>query len=161
MADTKIEWADSVWNPVVGCSVVSPGCTNCYAMKQAARIERMNAGRHVAHATTPADIPPSVYDGLTRQTKAGAVWTGEVRRAQWGEFVVPYDGERACRVCGCTECWACEPSSCSWVERDLCSECRGKVQPPERAMKFARLGKTRAGRLLDGRSHSAMPKETP
>ena len=34
MADgTKIEWTDATWNPIVGCSVVSPGCTNCYAMR--------------------------------------------------------------------------------------------------------------------------------
>lgn len=28
---TGIEWADATWNPVVGCSKVSPGCANCYA----------------------------------------------------------------------------------------------------------------------------------
>lgn len=31
MADTKIQWADKVWNPVTGCSKVSQGCKNCYA----------------------------------------------------------------------------------------------------------------------------------
>lgn len=31
MADTKIEWTDKVWNPVVGCTKVSQGCKNCYA----------------------------------------------------------------------------------------------------------------------------------
>lgn len=33
---TKIEWCNETWNPVVGCSKVSPGCDNCYAEKQAA-----------------------------------------------------------------------------------------------------------------------------
>ena len=28
---TKIEWTDSTWNPVRGCSKISPGCANCYA----------------------------------------------------------------------------------------------------------------------------------
>lgn len=28
---TGIEWTDSTWNPVVGCTKVSPGCDNCYA----------------------------------------------------------------------------------------------------------------------------------
>ncbi len=28
---SKIEWTDSTWNPVTGCSKVSPGCKNCYA----------------------------------------------------------------------------------------------------------------------------------
>lgn len=31
MADTSIEWTDKTWNPVVGCTKVSPGCKNCYA----------------------------------------------------------------------------------------------------------------------------------
>jgi hypothetical protein len=36
MADhSHIEWTDATWNPITGCSVVSPGCTNCYAMKLA------------------------------------------------------------------------------------------------------------------------------
>lgn len=68
---TGIEWTDETWNPVVGCSVLSPGCTNCYAMKMAARIERMDAALgHAPH-----------YRGLTRSTKAGPVWTGQLRRA--------------------------------------------------------------------------------
>lgn len=31
MQDTKIRWATDTWNPMTGCSVVSPGCDNCYA----------------------------------------------------------------------------------------------------------------------------------
>ena len=41
---TGIEWTDATWNPVVGCSLASPGCTNCYAMRDAARQVRMTAG---------------------------------------------------------------------------------------------------------------------
>lgn len=33
--NTKIEWADATVNYVNGCIVVSPGCTNCYAMRLA------------------------------------------------------------------------------------------------------------------------------
>ncbi len=34
MAQTSnIEWTDATWNPITGCSIWSPGCTNCYAMK--------------------------------------------------------------------------------------------------------------------------------
>jgi protein gp37 len=33
MADrTGIEWTDATWNVIVACSLVSPGCTNCYAI---------------------------------------------------------------------------------------------------------------------------------
>ena len=35
--NTKIEWADSSWNPVAGCTHVSPGCDNCYADRIATR----------------------------------------------------------------------------------------------------------------------------
>lgn len=34
---SAIEWTDATWNPVRGCAMVSAGCTNCYAMKQAHR----------------------------------------------------------------------------------------------------------------------------
>ncbi|MFJ2719427.1 phage Gp37/Gp68 family protein [Streptomyces sp. NPDC087437] len=37
MTTTKIEWADRVWNPVTGCTKVSPGCDNCYAENIARR----------------------------------------------------------------------------------------------------------------------------
>jgi protein gp37 len=33
---TGISWTENTWNPVVGCSLASPGCTNCYAMAWAA-----------------------------------------------------------------------------------------------------------------------------
>lgn len=38
---TKIEWTDETWNPVVGCTKVSPGCAHCYAEKMAARLKAM------------------------------------------------------------------------------------------------------------------------
>jgi protein gp37 len=60
---SSIEWTDATWNPVTGCSVVSPGCANCYAMKL--------AGTRLQHHPSRA--------GLTLCTKAGPVWTGEVR----------------------------------------------------------------------------------
>ncbi|MGK7871555.1 DUF5131 family protein [Falsiroseomonas sp. E2-1-a20] len=34
---TRIEWSDETWNPILGCSVVSPGCSNCYAAGGAKR----------------------------------------------------------------------------------------------------------------------------
>lgn len=36
------------------------------------------------------------------------------------------DGQRRCRVCGCSDNNACIPFSCYWVEDDLCSACAGK-----------------------------------
>ena len=62
-ANSSIEWTEKTWNPVRGCSIVSPGCHHCYAMKQAHRFSG----------------PGRAYEGLTKQTKAGPQWTGVVR----------------------------------------------------------------------------------
>jgi protein gp37 len=64
MADTSIEWTDATWNPVAGCTVISPGCTNCYAMRMAARLDGMGVKKSRA---------------LTRKSGKRAVWTGKVR----------------------------------------------------------------------------------
>lgn len=64
MTDTSIEWTDATWNPVAGCTVISPGCTNCYAMRMAARLEAM---------------PLAKYSGLTRRSSGRAVWTGKIK----------------------------------------------------------------------------------
>lgn len=42
MSDTKIEWTDKTWNPITGCSKISPGCARCYAERMAKRL----AGRY-------------------------------------------------------------------------------------------------------------------
>ena len=36
---TKIEWTQETWNPVTGCSKISPGCANCYAERMAKRLK--------------------------------------------------------------------------------------------------------------------------
>jgi protein gp37 len=80
---SAIEWTDATWNPIVGCSIVSPGCTNCYAMKMAARIEKMNrtggsGSSYVNH-----------YDGTTRSVNGNVVWTGKLARASEKTLLEP------------------------------------------------------------------------
>ena len=41
MSTTTIEWTETTWNPVTGCSKVSPGCFNCYAERMAKRLQAM------------------------------------------------------------------------------------------------------------------------
>ena len=41
MAQSSIEWTEQTWNPVTGCTKISPGCKFCYAEKFAARLEAM------------------------------------------------------------------------------------------------------------------------
>jgi protein gp37 len=64
MANTTIEWTDATWNPVAGCTVLTAGCTNCYAMRMAARLDAMGQAK---------------YKGLTRRSGGRSVWTGKVR----------------------------------------------------------------------------------
>lgn len=40
---SPIEWTDSTWNPVTGCSKVSPGCKHCYAERMAKRLRAMGS----------------------------------------------------------------------------------------------------------------------
>jgi len=41
MASSRIEWTDSSWNPVTGCTKISEGCRNCYAERMAKRLRAM------------------------------------------------------------------------------------------------------------------------
>ena len=73
MADTAIEWTDKTWNPMAGCSIVSAGCANCYAMKMAARVESMQWAHAAAGRPTN-----DKYEGLTKKVNGKTVWTGRV-----------------------------------------------------------------------------------
>jgi len=60
---SSIEWTEATWNPVAGCTVLSPGCTNCYAMRMAHRLEAMGQEK---------------YYRTTRISGGRAKWTGKV-----------------------------------------------------------------------------------
>jgi len=64
---TNISWTEQTWNPIVGCSITSPGCTNCYAMKMANRLCKMDPG--------------SYYRGTVKTINGKPVWTGQLNRA--------------------------------------------------------------------------------
>ncbi len=46
MGKSSIEWTDATWNPVTGCTRVSPGCDNCYAATLAKRLKVMGNPRY-------------------------------------------------------------------------------------------------------------------
>jgi len=46
MATSKIEWTESTWNPLTGCTKVSPGCKNCYAERMANRLQAMGLNKY-------------------------------------------------------------------------------------------------------------------
>src|SRR5438046_3031926 len=47
MADNSaIEWTEATWNPVTGCTKISPGCRYCYAERMAERLQAMGQPRY-------------------------------------------------------------------------------------------------------------------
>lgn len=60
---SQIEWTEATWNPVAGCSILSPGCTNCYAMRMAARLDAMGQQK---------------YASTTRLSGGRPKWTGRI-----------------------------------------------------------------------------------
>lgn len=74
MAETQIEWTDATWNPVAGCSIITSGCTNCYAMEIARRLEAMGHKK---------------YSGLTTKSSKRTVWNGTVREDS-DSLEIPY-----------------------------------------------------------------------
>lgn len=74
MAETQIEWTDATWNPVAGCSIVSAGCSHCYAMEMARRLESMGVEK---------------YADLTRRSGKRSIWNGSVREDA-GALAIPY-----------------------------------------------------------------------
>lgn len=71
---TGIQWTGRTWNPMVGCSLASPGCTNCYAMRVTARLEAIGQDK---------------YRNLVSFAKGRPVWNGVVRLAGEGDLVKP------------------------------------------------------------------------
>lgn len=82
MAESRIEWTDATWNPVAGCSVVSPGCTNCYAMNMARRLEMMGVQK---------------YAGLTRKSGKRVIWNGRVRE-DIDSLSIPYKWKKPRKI---------------------------------------------------------------
>jgi protein gp37 len=61
--NSRIEWTEATWNPVAGCTVLSPGCTNCYAMRLASRLASMGQEK---------------YADTTRISGGRSKWNGKV-----------------------------------------------------------------------------------
>jgi protein gp37 len=84
MADkTAIEWTDATWNPVVGCQIVSAGCRDCYAMKQAHDLENR--------------FGSPKYSGLTKVVNGHPVWTGDIR-VHWESIDQPLTWRKPRRI---------------------------------------------------------------
>lgn len=90
MGKSNIEWTEATWNPIVGCSILTPGCTNCYAMQMAARIEAMNAEARESERAKGKRHPVAAhYDGTTKKVNGKAVWTGKLALAPDSILLAP------------------------------------------------------------------------
>lgn len=78
MGKTGIEWTDKVWNPLAGCSKVSEGCRNCYAIRQARRMDGLGIG----------------YDGTT---VPGPNWSSKINLLH-DKLYEPFRWKKPCRV---------------------------------------------------------------
>jgi protein gp37 len=100
---SNIEWTDRTWNPVIGCTPVSPGCLNCYAAAMARRLEGMGkadyAPRQVeAVMGTPYDKCTPAKTLRIAEVRGGrAVFTGEVRTLAH-RLTEPLKWRKPCRV---------------------------------------------------------------
>lgn len=63
---SSIEWTQETWNPITGCTRISPGCQHCYAERMAARLKAMGQAQ---------------YQNVVRRKNGidGARWTGQIR----------------------------------------------------------------------------------
>jgi protein gp37 len=57
---SSIEWTESTWNPVTGCTKISPGCAHCYAERMAKRLRAM--GRERYRGGFKVTLQPDVVD---------------------------------------------------------------------------------------------------
>ena len=138
MADkTLIGWTDATWNIVTGCSMVSAGCTNCYAMGL--------AGSRLRHHPSRA--------GLTRETGGRSVWTGDVRFNEgWLDQPLRWRAPRRIFVCAHGDLFH-EAVPDEWIDRvfAVMGECRQHTfqvltKRPERMREY--LDERRKGRPL-------------
>ena len=68
--NSAIEWTDTTWNPLAGCTWASPGCDHCYAAVMARRLDAM-AQADIAAGRDPG--AKAKYIGITHKNNAGRV----------------------------------------------------------------------------------------
>lgn len=66
-AESKIEWTERTWNPVKGCTKISPGCKHCYAEVMSARLKAMGTPAY-EDGFTLRTLPHRLQEPLKRKT---------------------------------------------------------------------------------------------
>ena len=75
---SKIEWTDSVWNPVTGCSKVSQGCKNCYALREWPRLSANSQTVYFGRKFTDVMRHPERLEQPLRWTKPRMVFVNSM-----------------------------------------------------------------------------------
>ncbi|MBI5266046.1 MAG: phage Gp37/Gp68 family protein [candidate division Zixibacteria bacterium] len=75
-AQSRIEWTESTWNPVTGCSKVSPGCDHCYADRMAKRLQGM--GVHKYRNGFEVTLHPSELEAPLRWRKPQIIFVNSM-----------------------------------------------------------------------------------
>lgn len=106
MATSSIEWTESTWNPVTGCTKISPGCEHCYAERMALRLQAM--GQQNYNAGFDLRVHPHMLDHPLNWKKPRRIFVNSMsdlfhrdvpfefieqvfevmRRAHWHQFQV-------------------------------------------------------------------------
>ena len=73
MAESNIEWTEHTWNPVTGCTKLSPGCKHCYAEAMSRRLQAMGApGYEAGFEVALHPDPPGNPTGVPHLNKCPA-----------------------------------------------------------------------------------------
>jgi hypothetical protein len=102
-AESKIEWTETTWNSLTGCTKISAGCQHCYAERMAKRLQAMGVERYRnAFQLTELSPPPSLtgqwlnqswrYRSITRS--CGAEAPGFIRGEEAPRIVFLTERER-------------------------------------------------------------------
>jgi protein gp37 len=160
---SAIEWTESTWNPVTGCTKVSPGCKHCWHRFQVLT----KRSRRLAELAPHLDWAPNVWMGVSVETAAYLSRVDDLRAAAaavrflslepllgplpdidlTGIDWVIAGGESGPRA---------RPMDPSWVV-EIRDQCR-RARVPFFFKQWGGTNKKKAGRLLEGRVWSEMPR---
>ena len=161
---SSIEWTESTWNPVTGCTKVSSGCKNCYAERMAERLQAMGQANYVNGFELA--VQPHMLELPLGWKKPQTIFVNSMsdlfhedvplsyiqkvfdvmRRAEWHRFqVLTKRSERLAEL----------DTHLEWVT-DIRNQCT-KANVPFFFKQWGGTNKKKAGRLLEGRTWDQVP----
>ncbi len=95
---TKIGWTDATWNPVTGCTKVSPGCAHCYAERVSNRLQKMGVlnysnGFEMRMHIDSLDIPffMKQLGGYPNKQSSPIDWPEDLRVQEYSREMIYHD----------------------------------------------------------------------